>query len=270
MTTFRHAGMTGFWMAFEEPVTVLGSALEATGARWIAPRAGDGGIYRTPGQVNVPISPPYMRLYQDLGLAVYPWIYLRPDDCGRGKDLAYLRRLVDLGASGVILDVEVEFMGEHDAAKRLVDKARAALPDTFLAYSAFDMPLYHPSFPWQELSVLDGAFPQLYAYEHNDRGHGYWIGEYERQWAAKDAQSAVVKACPRYPVGACYRPRTRGGQVLGAFDASKLAADLAGARSTMAGGWYSVEMLINGPKEVYEAFALPAGTCQPTTASKEE
>lgn len=257
-------------MAFEEPVNVLGSALEATGARWIAPRAGDGGIYRSPGQVNLPIGPAYMRLYQDLGLAVYPWIYLRPSDAEKGRDIAFLKRLVDLGASGVILDVEGEFLGQKDAAKRLVDKARAALGETFVGYSSFDLPAYHPSFPWEEFSALDGAFPQLYAYEHNDAGHVYWMAEYDRQWAGKDAQSAAVKRCPRYPVGACYRPRTRAGQVIGPFDAVKLAADMQAGLPKMTGGWYSIEALINGPKQVYESFVLSGGACQPTVASKQE
>jgi hypothetical protein len=268
MTAFRHAGSRGVWMAFEEPVGILGSALEALGARWIAPRAGDGSIYRSAGQVNTPVSPPYMKLYQDLGLAVYPWVYLRPSDASR--DLSQLRRLVDLGASGVILDVETEFMGERDAAARLVDKAKAALPGTLVGYSSFDLPLYHPAFPWAEFSQLGAAFPQLYAFEHNDAGHAHWLAEYDRQWKAKDASDAAVAACPRYPVGACYRPRTRGGQVLAPYDAGKLAADIMAADARMTGGWYSIEALLAGPKEVYEAMTLKTGVCQPTVASKEE
>jgi len=263
---FRHAGKTGYWMAFEEPLGALGNALEALGARWIAPRAGDGGIYRAAGQVNTPISPAYMNLYASLGMAVYPWVYLSPKSAA--KDLSYLRRLTEMGAAGIILDVETEWMNEPAAAKALAAKARAAVGSgVFLAYSSFDMPLYQGTFPWEAFSALDAAFPQLYAYEHNDSGHAKWIAEYDRQWKAEDAKSPAVAACPRFAVGACYRPRTRAGHVLPAMDPAKLAQDIASAAAFMTGGWYSVEALLTGPKEVYEALIPQGGYCAPVSSS---
>lgn len=255
---FPHANQApGYWSAYAKPVDPLIESLELLGAKWIAPEAGVGTIFDSKGNMQTLMTPTYVSAYRALNLGLYPWIYYTPHSAM--ADLSYLSKLLDLGIDGLILDVETEWQGvPAGTAKAFVDRVRKVVgSNTFVGFSSFDIPLWHGNFPWSEFCALDANFPQLYAYEHDDQGYVHWSDIYDRQWKIMDSHLDVA-ACPRYPIGCNYRPAKRGGKVLGPFDNVKLAKDIASANSKMTGGWYTIEMIMDGPHEVYEAM-LPGG-----------
>jgi hypothetical protein len=134
------------------------------------------------------------------------------------------------GADGILLDPEAEWTkgdrGELAArADRLVQAVRRACPDRFVGYAPMDYLTYHPAFPWRQFSALDACMPQVYAWEHDDRGHRHHLAAVDAIWSEWEHANCI--RTPRLPIGCTYRPKTRGGRLLVPIGEETIAADVA-------------------------------------------
>ncbi|CAN5620663.1 hypothetical protein BH09MYX1_BH09MYX1_13240 [soil metagenome] len=243
----------GYWVAFANAMTPSPLAqdveetcriLQALGAGWIAPRAGmdgwnDGGLTLSA-----------LASYKQLGIDVYPWIYTRPQGIQATVDAA-LKLLETGNVDGIILDAEAEYLAESGAATRLADAIRAAVDDAWVAHAPLDNIALHPTFPWREIVVgsaephepprLDAVMPQLYAWEHNDAGHAAWQQKCEPQWTAWERANPQA-AVPRSWIGACYRPKLRGGSSTPALPLQTVVDDVVAFRtSNPRGSLYAID-----------------------------
>lgn len=213
----------GLWTAYQ-PTDIL-ARLRTVGARWVAPRAGYDGWTDAHCRVADLLA------YKRAGLAIYPWIY--PSMHGWHLALAGLQQLWDTGlCDGLIVDWEAEWCGPDSAANNMQARAfvagllaidSPADGHPWIAHAPMDYRSNHPTAPWAAFDALDCAMIQLYAYEHDDRGHLYHLGRVLPQWAD------TGKPC--WPIGCTYRPRSRlvGGvpTVLPPMTPAVIAADVA-------------------------------------------
>lgn len=251
----------GLWMAYR-PANAL-MLLKQTGAAWVAPRAGLNG-WDDPG-----LTVDRLQEYRDAGVYTAPWIY--PTMTGWRRALDGFARLHATGlCDGLIVDAEAEWC-EPDAArnaaeaKTFVAELRRRCPDAWIAHAPMDYVANHPTFPWVEFGALDAVMPQVYAYEHDDRGHAYHLERVEKQWLDWEAAHPEAKK-PRWPIGCTYRPKTRGYDATGRpiplpawpNQSARVAADVAAfldhplSRSALAPSLYSLEA---APPEVIAMLA---------------
>lgn len=221
----------GIWCAYK-PTNPAVRCVEI-GASWVAPRAGFD-AWNDPG---CRVSD--MQAYRQAGLGIYPWLYVTPEHTDRIVDAA--KHILETGyVDGLILDPEIEFVGRQRDAAELVRALRAALPDVFIAYAPFDNRASFPEYPWTEFDALDAAMPQVYSWEHDDRGSQYWLPHVMEQW----------RACPIpvWPVGCTYRPKIRGGHPTPPLSDSIVAADV---------GWFVDQRPAGVPWSLYSLEAAP-------------
>ncbi len=97
------------------------------------------------------------------GIEVYGWPYVTPgNNAAKAAVIAKAAKIP--GVSGIILDVEVEFV-KHDAdALELCDEIRKQAPGVFLGYTTFGWISYHLDFPFEAFDQAcgDAFLPQTY------------------------------------------------------------------------------------------------------------
>jgi hypothetical protein len=208
----------GFWIAYKPLNAAV--LLKQAGASWVAPRAGFNG-WNDPGLMarnfdgsfKMSASVEKLKEYKDAGLALYPWIY--PNMIGWHSALEGFGALWDTGlCDGLLVDAEAEWCGPDAAynaqeARAFVLGLRTRCPGAWIAHAPMDYLANHPTFPWVEFGELDAVMPQIYAYEHDDRGHAFHLERVEAQWAAWEAKHPEATK-PRWPIGCTYRPKARG------------------------------------------------------------
>lgn len=220
----------GGWVAFEaslDPgakVRDLHVAIDrcaAAGMSWIAPRAGAG------GNADAAFNDSSLEAYLAAGLVVLPWIF--PYVGTEAKVVAIFKRWFVAGAHGAIINAEFEYQAATAAAARaLVASIRTAwaeaqgerlrrglevvADEAFIAHAPPDYlgaGVGHPLS--DELVALDeecdAIMPQIYAWEHDDRGHAYHVERVMAGYAKRGLFADRV-----WPVGCTYRPKTRGGK----------------------------------------------------------
>ncbi len=224
----------GLWTAFESAVTAGGKTEDLNnsidicrrmGVSWIAPRAGAGGA------PDASFDEASMRAYLDAGLHVYPWVFPY-----KGTEQAVVRtfkRHFLGGAHGCIINAEFEYQSATAAdARNLVRLIREAwneaqgenvrmnravvADEAFIGHAPPDYlgagvghPLSDELVALDE--ICDAIMPQVYAFEHDDRGHAYHLarvaaGYQKRGYEVQGVDSKI------YWIGCTYRPKTRGGQ----------------------------------------------------------
>lgn len=225
------------------------------GATWIAPRAGD--VTRNDAQFDRASC----EAYANAGLAVYPWLFVRP---GRNaQTVAACASMRDWpGVAGVILNAEFEYQGAQPAeAKALVASLRAAGFD-FVAHAPPDYLGGRGSSPaFVALDeVCDAIMPQVYAWEHDDSGHVRHLDNVASLYAKRG-----IGADRCWPILCTYRPKVRGFDAAGkakptppmANEARRVAADLLEGlahpwvRASRAPSLYSLDAIsfITGPSD---------------------
>lgn len=131
------------------------------------------------------------------GILVLAWPYLTPDNVD--GDIATAVQAAEVpGTSGVVLDVEIEWEGNHAAqAQALCDGIRAKAPGIWLGYTSFGWAALHPTFPFSTFDKHcgDGAFPQVY---YSDRGVT-WDGIHGLDDARAQYKAAGLEA-PIWPI----------------------------------------------------------------------
>lgn len=210
----------GFWVAFERSITPrdkredLRQAVEwckATGTDWIALRAGAG------GGNDADLNEQSIRTFLDAGITPYVWIFAYQRTAG--KELEGYAKCFQWGAKGAIINAEFEYAtATRDDALRLVEGIRVAWDahgsggPAFVAHAPPDYlgaGIGHPLRP--QLIALDEScdliMPQVYAWEHDDRGHAYHLDR-----VCKGYEKRGFKADKVAPIGCTYRPKVRGGK----------------------------------------------------------
>lgn len=209
----------GFWVAFEGAITPKGKAedlrqaiewCKLTGVTWVALRAGHG------AQADRDLSPESIKAFLDAGIDPYVWIFAY-QRTAQAEQAGYAHWF-SVGAKGAIINAEFEYAtATADDARRLVEGIRVAWDangtggDSFVAHAPPDYlgaGLGHPL--RSQLVALDDAcdliMPQVYAWEHDDKGHAYHL---DRIAQAYDRRGYTEKLAP---IGCTYRPKMRGGK----------------------------------------------------------
>jgi hypothetical protein len=277
MNKISPAGL-GLWVAFERAIdpgdkfadirVALGRC-KAAGAKWIAPRAGAGGAN------DGAFDETSVASYLAAGLSVYPWIF--PYVGTESKLIAGFRRFFVAGAHGAIVNAEFEYQKAtaQDAEKLVAgirtawaeamgERTRRGLPVTadepFIAHAPPD---YLGAGVGHALSdelvkldeLCDAIMPQVYAFEHDDRGHDYHVKRVMAGYAKRGLFADKV-----WCVGCTYRPKQRGGKLTPVIEnepkrvADDVAAflDNAYVRACPAPSLYSLDAItwINGPSDM--------------------
>lgn len=222
----------GWWIAFERALSPGGKAddlalaierCRQTGASWVALRMGvDGANDEEEGLAHGAES---IKAFADAGLDVLVWFYIRHRTATK-RVVADVGAMLALGARGVIIDGEFDYDGGPEDARDLVAGLRRA-GAAFVAHAPPDylgagligkVPDYLAALD----AICDAIMPQVYAWEHDDRGHAYHL---DRVCAAY--QKRGIGPDRLWPIGAAYRPKMRGGRPAPAMDgeAARVGAD---------------------------------------------
>jgi hypothetical protein len=196
----------GWWVAFESAMHPGGKEFDIrtgveratrTGGQWVALRLGDG------GNKDADISEASVRAWKQAGFDVYVWQYARPQTIDAEIKLYdRFRPFVD----GVIINAEFHHAGASpNTAKKLVDGLRAAGFD-FVAHAPPDYAGSANAEPWNTFDALcDAIMPQVYAWEHDDRGHVHHLNNVRARYKNKGVDLEKV-----WPILCSYRPKVRG------------------------------------------------------------
>lgn len=219
----------GVWTAFDsllgKPIADVCQELKDLGVKWVAPRVGDFG--------KLQIQPAHFEQWrkgaEDNGLGLFPWFYSRPQFYAREVDL--IEKILGMGATGVIVDAEIEWTGKHGEAEAYGKLARDRVGDAYIAHAPLAWLSYHPAWPFAQFGEwVDQTHPQAYWTELK---HGRYtdcesgcFGPWERLEAAGD-----IRAHGYAPIGVTYGSeelKARGGPPCpGKFEPADLAAFLA-------------------------------------------
>lgn len=206
----------GMWQAFRNkkiPDADLADKLLSLGVTWFAPRVGDYGKLTdfTPKDFTA-----LCKTFVDKGLVILPWYYSRPTFYDREVGVA--KSLIDMGASGVIIDAEIEWedafaskrwVGQYRGvayyARQYGAKLRAALGDAYIGHAPLAWLAYHGTFPYAEFGTFcDQVHPQSYWTELKV---GAWSEDFRRNcltiWETMQA-SGDVRAKNFAPIGVTY------------------------------------------------------------------
>jgi hypothetical protein len=194
----------GIWVAFagaagghERIATRLGEL----GARWVAPRAGEGAFRDKHWQAKA--ARDHIRRYHDAGVLVYPWLYSRP--ASWRAEVSIFKQLVDEGADGAIIDAETPWdVGQKQTALRFMEALDKALPGAFIADAPWAYPYYHPGFPFAEFATrVNARMPQAYWTEISNHGALHHLPRIEAAWQ-KFHTANPNSVRPVWPIGVTY------------------------------------------------------------------
>jgi hypothetical protein len=164
------------------------------GLKWLAPRGADRGRdqnWTTPKAVHA------VAKAKSLGIAMYPWVYSRPDAVT--SEIECIRQFILEGAAGAIIDGEDPWVSgtnhvlegqKKQLAVRYMGSLRQILPDVFVAHCPYAYPAFHTDFPYVEFGQgCDMVMPQLYWTEFNDAGFQKHFDVAKKQWANFNAKN---------------------------------------------------------------------------------
>ncbi|MBI2392831.1 MAG: hypothetical protein HYV09_24815 [Deltaproteobacteria bacterium] len=194
----------GIWVAFAAAAgghERIAPRIVELGARWVAPRAGEG-TFRD-RQWQPAAAREHVRRYHDAGLRVYPWIYSRP--WSWRAEVNVFKQLVDEGADGVIIDAETPWdFGQRTNALQFMEALDKALPGVFIADAPWAYPHYHPGFPFAEFATrVNARLPQAYWSEIDNRGARFHLPRIDEGWAKFHAANPK-SVRPVWPIGVTY------------------------------------------------------------------
>ncbi len=194
----------GIWVAFAGAAgghERIATRLSELGARWVAPRAGEGPYRDKHWQASA--AREHVRRYHEAGLRVYPWLYSRP--WSWPSEVMLFKRLIEEGADGVIIDAETPWdRGQRSAALKFMEALDKALPGVFVADAPWAYPHYHPGFPFAEFATrVNARMPQAYWSEIDNRGARHHLPRIDEGWAKFHAANPK-SVRPVWPIGVTY------------------------------------------------------------------
>ncbi|MEW6649313.1 MAG: hypothetical protein AB1453_03885 [Chloroflexota bacterium] len=96
------------------------------------------------------------------GVQVFGWQYVYGWQPEAEADAA-IRRIVELGVDGFVVNAEVEYKHRPGQASRYMRRLRGAIGDMPVGLSSYRFPRIHPEFPWNAfLDRCDFNAPQVY------------------------------------------------------------------------------------------------------------
>lgn len=193
----------GVWIAFQSMIGSVDETIrrmKSIGAKWVAPRAGDG--IRRDGKWSPALAREAIKKYHAAGIKVYPWLYSYPNSYL--AEVGVFKALMDEGADGVFIDAEIEWQlggGVHKvAAEHYMQLLRKELGDEcFIAHAPFPYVAWHLDFPYVEFGkYCDAVADQLYWSEINNDPVQKHIDRTQTQWDAflKLHPEAAKMRCP--------------------------------------------------------------------------
>jgi hypothetical protein len=174
--------------------TDLARTLREQGFSHVLIKIADGSLY-----YNTQLIDSYRDALQEAGLQVWGWQYVYGNDPINEAKTA-IRRMLDLGLTGLVIDAEGEYKNRAAAAERYMKDLRAGLPGVLLGLSSYRWPSIHPEFPWREfLAKVDFVMPQVYWVEADNPAEQ--LVKSIREYAG------LAPAKPYIPTGAAYQER---------------------------------------------------------------
>jgi hypothetical protein len=163
-----HPASKGIWIWYFDYVGMTAAQAadkaKSAGIGYVLIKSGQDGMFWTTRYTAAAVKE-----FTSRGILVLAWPYLTPADV-QGDIATAVQAAAVPGTSGVVLDVEVEWEGNHAAeAQALCDGIRAKAPGIWLGYTSFGWAALHATFPFAAFDKHcgDGAFPQVY---YSDRG----------------------------------------------------------------------------------------------------
>ena len=153
------------WTATGEPEKAVARAKDA-GIAWVSPLYGWWGVGKKAPR-NVTNAKRYGDAFKAAGIQVWPWIYPVPSRLPEVSEA--IKRAVELGDSGIILDPEAEYRKRPNDALKLMALARSSAGNLPVGVSSYGYTQYHPTFPYAEFSSADFGVPQVYDLKDNQK-----------------------------------------------------------------------------------------------------
>jgi hypothetical protein len=154
----------GLWVWYAEDLWL--ATAQSVGMTHVLVKSGDGA---NPWDQ---FSSELVRAVHDVGLYCHAWHYMEPGNVD--GQIAAASRALDVGADGLIFDIEYEMIGRGGEVVEIVDRVCATHPDSLVGYCpdlriAFGnnwpqggfTPDREP-FPWEYLNTLAACLPMLY------------------------------------------------------------------------------------------------------------
>lgn len=197
----------GWWVAFERAIDDGPKAVDlqkaidvckSTGAEWIAVRGGAG------GHDDADLNAESIAAYREAGIEPIVWVfnYQRSQQA----ELDDFARFAKMGVTKAILNAEFEYIPASEAQARSLVQGVRDLGYEWVAHAPPDYAGGRGEGALAALDeVCDAILPQVYAFEHNDKGHLHHIAAVVELYAARGYGLDKV-----WPVLGSYRPRTRG------------------------------------------------------------
>jgi hypothetical protein len=224
----QRANGLGVWTAFDrllgKPIAEVCKELKALGVKWVAPRVGDYGKL----QVSAAHFEDWRKGACDNGLGLFPWFYSRPQFYMREVDL--IEQLLGMGATGVIVDAEIEWTNKHAEAEAYGRAARDRVGDAYIAHAPLAWLSYHPAWPFKQFGEwVDQTHPQTYWTELKHGSYSDCVTGCLEPWERLEA-AGDIRAHGYAPIGVTYgrdELKARGGPPCpGKFEPADLAAFL--------------------------------------------
>lgn len=112
-------------------------------------------------------------ILKEKGLTVGAWGYVYGENTEGEADMAI--RALETDADWYIINAEKEFKKKPEQAKKLVNRIKSQKPNSFVAFTSFDIPQYHMSFPYYEFAKkCDLWMPQVYWHHYNGGVTARW------------------------------------------------------------------------------------------------
>ncbi len=267
----------GFWLAFPKmigdgkPGTIV-SKLLGVGAKWVAPRGGDG------GNRDNAWTKAHTAACNAAGIPVYRWQYSRGATWQKQVPLA--QAFQDEGDAGYIDDAEAhwevggDFRSHADAYMTELDKKLGR--DYYIADAPWPYIYYHmkpngEGFPAKQFAGRCNArMPQCYWSEVSAAGAQHHLPAMDAQWARFDKENPTL-ARPVLPIGITY-----GRSEIQKWGASQLppgeikVEDVAFAYARyctrLAHSYYSLEAASSAVLGYFAALATPPPVVRPSDA----
>ena len=240
----------GAWVAFvdamsaggrAEDIALLVERARCLGCSWVALRVGAAGQRDGGAHLGGAPARDLVDAIRGAGLGLYVWLfeYAAHPTASRSIWKAW-QSLSD----GAIVNAEFEYLAAtREMAEQLVSDLRAMGYD----YVAHAPPDYAGGRGDGAMAYLDAVcdeiMPQVYAYEHDDRGHAHHLDAVRTLYERRGLLDKVS------PIGCTYRPKTRGGKALAPVPDEVVARDVVAfldhpwTRASSAPSLYSLDAL---------------------------
>lgn len=202
----------GAWVAFvdamspggrAEDIALLVERAKRLGCSWVALRIGAAGMKDGGAHLNGAPAMDLVNALRAAGLGVYVWLFEYADHPLSGR--AIWRAWAPL-ADGALINAEFEYLkASKEQAEALVSDLRAMGYD-YVAHAPPDYAGGRGDGAMRYIdAVCDEIMPQVYAYEHDDRGHVHHLDAVKSLYEKRGIPIEKVS-----PIGCTYRPRVRG------------------------------------------------------------